>query len=111
MEIIVTESAKSLLAERTKGKDGVFKLKYDTDDCGCAVNGVAVLLFVHCGKAGEDIPMETNGPAIYYEKAKEIFFDEVMVLDYVEKTGCLQLKSNSQYFNPCMSLIDMTKHH
>ena len=34
---------------------------------------------------------------------------ENMVLDYKANTGCFQLKSDSQFYNPCMSLVDGRK--
>ncbi|CAM3873055.1 iron-sulfur cluster biosynthesis family protein [Mesobacillus zeae] len=107
VEITMTEAAMKMMAARTEGKQGIFKLKYDTDDCGCAVNGVAMLWFVDEAEK-KDMEAVTNGPRVLVEKAKEIFFDEKMIIDYVEKTGCFQLKSRNQYFNPCMSLVDMT---
>jgi uncharacterized protein YqkB len=106
MQLIITEVAEKKLTEKTEGKQGVFKIVYDTEDC-CAVNGIPMLWFVE--QADEmDRRMESNGLPIYIEKTKEVFFDEQMTIDYAEARGCFQLKSRNQYFNPCMSLIDQT---
>ncbi|MBM4762198.1 iron-sulfur cluster biosynthesis family protein [Bacillus sp. B15-48] len=106
MYITITENAEKKLIERTAGKNGVFKIKYDTENC-CAVNGIAVLWFVE-GPDEMDEVTETNSLTVYIEKTKKIFFDEEMTIDYVENRGCFQLKSRNQYFNPCMTLIDKT---
>jgi len=107
VKIMITEAAEKQLIERTAGKQGVFKIEYDTEDC-CAVNGIAMLWFVSTPNE-EDGAAETNGLPVFVEKAKEIFFDENMIIDFVPAKGCFQLKSPNQYFNPCMSFIDKTK--
>lgn len=103
MEIQITESAEKRLTAKTEGKQGVFKIVYDTEDC-CAVNGIAMLWFVGYPE-DTDSKVNTNGLPVFIEKTKEIFFDEKMTIDYAEGKGCFQLKSPNQYFNPCMSLI------
>lgn len=107
MQITITEAAEKKLLERTAGKEGVFRIEYDTENC-CAVNGIAVLWFVRQPN-DDDRVAETNSLPVFMEKSKEIFFDEEMTIDFAESRGCFQLKSRNQYFNPCMSLIDKTK--
>lgn len=107
MRITITEAAEKKLLERTAGKQGVFRIEYDTENC-CSVNGIAVLWFVRQPYEG-DGKAETNGLPVFMEKSKEIFFDEEMTIDFKESKGCFQLKSRNQYFNPSMSLIDKTK--
>jgi uncharacterized protein YqkB len=106
MEIIVTETAAKKLAERTAGKQGVFKIEYDTENC-CSVNGTAMLWFID-QPSDLDQKIQTNGLPVYMEKSKTIFFDEQMTIDYVASRGCFQLKSSNQFFNPSMGLIDKT---
>ena len=104
MQITITEAAEKKLTEKTAGKQGVFKIKYGTEDC-CAVNGIAMLWFV-AQPDDSDYQVETKELPVFIEKTKEIFFDEQMTIDYIDSKGCFQLKSPNQYFNPCMSLID-----
>jgi uncharacterized protein YqkB len=106
MEIIVTETAEKRLAEKTAGKQGVFKIEYDTENC-CSVNGTAMLWFID-QPSDLDQKIQTNGLPVYMEKSKTIFFDDKMTIDYVASRGCFQLKSPNQYFNPSMGLIDKT---
>ncbi len=104
MEISITEAAANKLNEKIAGREGNLKLVYDTDGCGCAVNGVVVLWFAP--EAAEDeIAIQTNERTIYVEKSKIVFFDEQMKIDFSKVTNCFQLKSPQQILNGHMSLI------
>ncbi|MFJ8256195.1 iron-sulfur cluster biosynthesis family protein [Peribacillus asahii] len=46
MYIEWTEKALTKVTEKMNGDSGYLLLKYDTDDCGCAVNGVTALWLV-----------------------------------------------------------------
>jgi uncharacterized protein YqkB len=104
MEIILTAAAAEKIKDRTSGRDGYLKLKYDTDGCGCAVNGVIALWFVP-EIEDHDMAIETNDRPIYVEKAKIVFFDEHMKIDFSKETNSFQLKSPSEILNGRMSLI------
>lgn len=104
MEINITEAAAEKINARTEGQEGYLKLKYDTDECGCAVNGVVVLWFVPV-LDNDDIAIETNDRTVYLEKSKLVFFDDQMKIDFSKATNCFQLKSPQQMLNGHMSLI------
>ncbi|GLB58090.1 iron-sulfur cluster biosynthesis family protein [Cytobacillus sp. NCCP-133] len=108
MEITVTEKAAEKLSERTAGKDGFLKLKYDIDGCGCVVSGVAALWLVD-ELDEDDREIKINAGSIYVEKSKEVFLDETLTIGFSEKANCFQLKSPNQYLNPRMSFFDKTK--
>ncbi|MDN3016617.1 iron-sulfur cluster biosynthesis family protein [Paenibacillus sp. BSR1-1] len=104
MEITITAEAAGKINERTENREGYLKLKYDTDGCGCAVNGVIALW--HVTKLDDtDIAIETNERTVYVEKSKMVFFDEQMKIDFSKATNCFQLKSPGQILNGHMSLI------
>lgn len=104
MEIMITSAAADKIKEKIAGCSGYLKLKYDTEGCGCAVDGVAALWFVP-ELDDDDIAIETNNQTIYVEKSKTIFFDEQMKVDFSDTTNSFQLKSPGQIFNGFMSLI------
>jgi uncharacterized protein YqkB len=104
VEINITETAVEKINERIKDRDGYLKLKYDTDGCGCAVNGVVALWFVPKLDA-DDVALETNDRTVYVEKSKTVFFDEQMKIDFSKATNCFQLKSPQQILNGHMSLV------
>ena len=104
MEISITETAIAKINQKIGVQTGYLKLVYDTDDCGCAVNGVVVLWFVPELEA-DDIKIETNDRPVYIPKAKEVFFDEKMTIDFSETSQIFQLKSPQQFLNGHMNFI------
>jgi uncharacterized protein YqkB len=104
VEIIITSAATEKINNRIADRDGYLKLKYDTDGCGCAVNGVVALWFVPKLDA-DDVAIETNDRTVYVEKSKTVFFDEQMKIDFSKVTNCFQLKSPQQILNGHMSLV------
>jgi uncharacterized protein YqkB len=104
MKINITEAAIEKINERTADRKGFLKLKYDTDGCGCAVNGVIALWFVPILEQ-DDIAIETNDQLVYVEKAKTVFLDDEMKIDFSPTANCFQLKSPQQILNGRMSLI------
>ncbi len=104
MEIFITAGAAEKINEKTAGREGYLILKYDIEGCGCAVDGVMALWFVPA-LDGDEITIETNDRPIYIEKAKLVFFDEKMKIDYSEAAHCFQLKSPQQILNGQMSFI------
>ncbi|WP_429631043.1 iron-sulfur cluster biosynthesis family protein [Anoxybacillus kestanbolensis] len=103
MNVTLTKRAIEHL-RRVQGNKHV-KLIYDTDGCGCAVNGVPMLLLVD-QLDEHDVEIETNDMPIWMEKHQLIFFDDQMTLDVVDGAGCFQLKSPNQILNPRMSLVE-----
>ncbi|MDE3839492.1 heme biosynthesis protein HemY [Bacillus methanolicus] len=108
MEITLTDEAASKLDEKTAGKTGYLKLKYDTDGCGCAVNGVTALWFVS-ETDSDDEEIVTNNRSIFVEKSAKVLLDEKMKIDFLESANCFQLKSSGEIINGRMSFIDKTK--
>lgn len=104
VEINITAAAAEKINERVNGREGYLKLKYDTDGCGCAVNGVVALWFV-TELDSDDIEIETNDRTVYVEKSKTVFFDEQMKIDFSPSANCFQLKSPQQILNGHMSLL------
>ena len=104
VEINITAAAAEKINQRVNGREGYLKLKYDTDGCGCAVNGVVALWFVP-NLDSDDIAIETNDRTVYVEKSKTVFFDEQMKIDFSNAANCFQLKSPQQILNGHMSLL------
>ncbi|MGX6442655.1 iron-sulfur cluster biosynthesis family protein [Neobacillus sp. K501] len=107
MEIKMTPAAAEKINERTEGKKGFLKLKYDTEGCGCAVSGVIALWFVP-DVDEDDVRIETNSQPVYIEKAKTVFFDDQMTIDFSREANSFQLKSPGQILNGRMSMIIKT---
>jgi uncharacterized protein YqkB len=88
----------------------MLKLKYDTDGCGCLVDGVIALWLVDEAD-DDDIAVETNFVPVLVEKSRLVFYDEVMTIDVVEGTSSFLLKSSGQILNPRMPLIEVSEQH
>jgi uncharacterized protein YqkB len=88
----------------------MLKLKYDTDGCGCLVDGVIALWLVDEAD-DDDIAVETNFVPVLVEKSRLVFYDEVMTIDVVEGTSSFLLKSPGQILNPRMPLIEVSEQH
>lgn len=104
MEIMITDPAVAKIKEKITDRKGYLKLKYDTEGCGCAVDGVAVLWFVP-ELEDDDIAIKTNAQTIYVEKAKTVFFDEKMKLDFPQTSNWFRLSSSQQILNGQMNLM------
>ncbi|WP_164716301.1 iron-sulfur cluster biosynthesis family protein [Paenibacillus whitsoniae] len=105
MNITFTESAVARLTPSLKEPGTFLRLVFDTEGCGCSVNGVPTLWLVSETAAG-DLSAATNFVPVYYKAKDEIFFEEHMKLDFNEATKSYILKSNNQIYNATMSLVD-----
>lgn len=106
MKIELTSSAVNRLAQEL-GNNEMLKLVYDTDGCGCAVNGIAQLWKVsHQGP--DDVSADASPYPFVYLQEQEIFFDDTMKLDFRDDKKTFVLSSPSQYYNASLPLIDKT---
>jgi uncharacterized protein YqkB len=81
------------------------KLAYDSEGCGCAVNGVAALWIVD-GPDGDDVESTGSPYRVLFDKKHEVFFDDAMTVDYNMSRRAFTLKSKQQIYNSMMRLID-----
>ncbi|WNR42307.1 iron-sulfur cluster biosynthesis family protein [Paenibacillus roseipurpureus] len=105
MYITFTDTALERLTPFTANNNTLLKLVFDTEGCGCSVNGVPTLWLVP-EASKEDATAETNAFPLIYKAKDEIFFEENMKIDYHEATKSYILKSNNQIYNAGMSLVD-----
>ncbi|WP_456274144.1 iron-sulfur cluster biosynthesis family protein [Bacillus sp. AK031] len=104
MEITITTNALEVLKERIGDTEGFLKIKYDTEGCGCAVSGIPVLEYVE-KKGDEDIEITTDSMPVLVEKSKQVFYDNIMKIDFSSSSNTFQLKSPSQILNGRMNFI------
>ncbi len=103
MYIEWTAAAVAKINEKIDVENGYLLLKYDTDGCGCAVDGVSALWLI--SELEDDFKkVETNGVAIYIEKSKMVFFDERMKVKFEPTVNSFMLTSPNQILNPRLSL-------
>jgi uncharacterized protein YqkB len=105
MEITFTNEATQQLNQQLPAGSGELKLVFDSEGCGCSVDGVPALWIV--GQPGErDLRAAGTPYELLYDPKHEIFFEDRMSLDYSAKSRSYVLKSNGQIYNANMHLID-----
>jgi uncharacterized protein YqkB len=105
MHITFTDHAVEQINQQLPAGAGDLKLVFDSEGCGCSVNGVPTLWIVD--NPGErDLHAEGAPFELLYEPNHEIFFDDKMTLDYLAKSRSFVLKSSGQIYNANMQLID-----
>ncbi|MDK8179724.1 iron-sulfur cluster biosynthesis family protein [Paenibacillus sp. UMB4589-SE434] len=104
IDLQLTEAAIEAIEQQLNGT-GILKLIYDTDGCGCAVNGVPSLWLVSEPSAF-DVSILTNAPfPIVIDRHQTVFFEEQMRL-YTQGSGYYKLSSNQQIYSVHVACID-----
>ncbi|MGO4887180.1 iron-sulfur cluster biosynthesis family protein [Anaerobacillus sp. MEB173] len=104
MKLMFTDMAMLQIKKRIK-EEKMFQLKltYDSDDCGCAVNGISFLQVIEQPNKN-DKKLITNFVPTYIEQRHEIFFDEEMKVEFDERSYAFRLSSPQQIINPRLAL-------
>ncbi|GAA3406866.1 iron-sulfur cluster biosynthesis family protein [Paenibacillus hodogayensis] len=107
MYIEFTDSAAEWIRSRffTANASGAIRLAYDTEGCGCAVNGVAALWLV-ASPVEDDQLARTNWFTVFYDPRQQLFFEDKLVVDRKADQQALVLKSSQQTYNASMRVID-----
>ncbi|MEX1029181.1 MAG: iron-sulfur cluster biosynthesis family protein [Paenibacillaceae bacterium] len=107
MTIIPTQEALDKLLHMFPSEQPTIKIVYDTEGCGCAVNGV-VQLWRTDGMSSEDEIGYDQDIRIVYAARQEVFFEDQLTLGYNKIGRAFELKSKSQIYNSSIPLIDKT---
>jgi uncharacterized protein YqkB len=107
MNIHFTDEAAAHIRDTyfAKSAAGAIKLAYDTEGCGCAVNGVAALWLVDSPEE-DDMLARSNVFTIFYDPRHEVYFEERLLVDKRGDARDFVLKSSAQTYNPSMKVID-----
>jgi uncharacterized protein YqkB len=107
MNIMFTEEASAYIRERhfVASAAGAIKLAYDTEGCGCAVNGVAALWIVDNPEEDDQLA-RSNLFTVFYDPKQELFFEDKLTVDRRPGQQSFVLKSTQQTYNPSMRVID-----
>ncbi|MEH6945335.1 iron-sulfur cluster biosynthesis family protein [Bacillus sp. JJ722] len=107
MRIVWDASAIHKIKEMTNGKEGFFKLIYDTEDCGCD-DGVTTLWFIS-EPEGNEIEAETNFSKILVDRDKVVYMEEELKISCVEESHVFRLTSPNGIINPFMRFYNWVK--
>lgn len=106
MQIQLTDSAARQVSDLV-GADSALQLVFDSEGCGCAVSGVPQLWIIPRESAGDELLKAAEKPVpILYEPRHEVFFEDLMKLDYAAEKLSFRLSSKQQIYNNSMSLVD-----
>ncbi|MBM7552383.1 iron-sulfur cluster biosynthesis family protein [Thalassobacillus pellis] len=106
MKLTITDSAKIQL-ESLRGEEHPYlRLFYDTDDCGCGVNGVPTVRWTS-HRTEWDKSIESTDYSVIVHKQQAIFFSEKLKLDAYG--GALRLSSPEGILNPAISGREIVK--
>ncbi|PYI55945.1 iron-sulfur cluster biosynthesis family protein [Paenibacillus flagellatus] len=108
MNVHFTEEAAEFVRSRffADSSAGALKLAYDTDGCGCAVNGVAALWVVDSPEE-DDRLARSNVFTVFFDPRQELFFEDRLTVDRKPGQQTLVLKSSQQTYNPAMKTTDL----
>lgn len=102
MKVNITENAQKFLSKFVNENEALI-LIYDTEGCGCAVNGIPQLFISSIQYVLKYEKIKTDSIPIYMYKKQMIFFDEELTIDCLNNNK-LKLYSNNQIFSNHMSV-------
>ncbi|MFD1171637.1 iron-sulfur cluster biosynthesis family protein [Oceanobacillus picturae] len=97
MELHITPAAEEELGKRNVNKNRYVVLWYDTEGCGCGVNGVPTIRFTN-GDTNDYFEIESDSFPVLIQEHQKVFFAESMKLDVIN--GMLRLSSPEGILNP-----------
>ncbi|MFC5531862.1 iron-sulfur cluster biosynthesis family protein [Cohnella yongneupensis] len=84
-----------------------WKLVFDTEGCGCSVNGVPTFWHVSSPDP-DDIQAGSNGVEVWIKPQHELFFDEILRVTYLPEHRSFKLASDGQIYTNRLKLQDRT---
>lgn len=104
MHFTFTNSAVERLNPYLQDGEHSLKLLYDTEGCGCVVNGVPTLLLVKEGDA-DDVSGQGDPFEVWYEPRYEVFFEPELTIDYSPERRAFTLKSDNQIYTNSLRFL------
>lgn len=97
--------AEAVLRTRFGADISGFRLVYDTEGCGCAVNGVPALWAVDGAMPG-DVAAESGPLALWLDEQQSVFFDDALRIDYRSDRQSFSLASDNQTYTTRLVIED-----
>lgn len=104
MKITFSPAASERLSSELPGESARLKLLYDTDGCGCVMNGVPTLLRIDRPEEG-DVKAAGGPYEVWYEKRYEVFFEDELKVDCRPGTPSFILRSDNQTYTTHLRLL------
>ncbi|SFL83718.1 Uncharacterized protein YqkB [Gracilibacillus orientalis] len=97
MQLTITKTALDKLESLTTKKSTILALTYDTEGCGCGVNGMATIALIAKQEANHK-EVDCDQFDVVVHKQEATFFSKEMTLDYNGTT--FRLSSPNEMLNP-----------
>lgn len=82
-----------------------WKLVFDNEGCGCAVNGVPTF-WLGAAPDPQDVPVGTNAGEGWIQPQHELYFDERLRVSYLPEHRSFKLSSDGQTYTNRLKLED-----
>ncbi|WP_028783116.1 iron-sulfur cluster biosynthesis family protein [Thalassobacillus devorans] len=106
MELKVTSEAKTKLQSLNPENKRYLRLFYDTEGCGCGVNGVPTLRWTE-KRTDWDQEVESDEFEVIVHKQQAVFFNKQLRL--AVSNGSLRLSSPNEILNPVIPGSEVMK--
>ena len=104
--IELTPQAERKIKDKIGSRPGSLRLIYDTEGCGCAVNGIPGLRIIDQPDE-DDMPLGSGGSvAMFMNRRQEVFFENRMKLDVTPDQYAFRLDSDGQTYGTNIQIID-----
>ncbi|MBB3110395.1 uncharacterized protein YqkB [Paenibacillus phyllosphaerae] len=104
MHFTFTPAAIDRLTPELEGTGKELRLLYDTEGCGCVMNGVPTLQLIDTSFFGDK--QGTGDPyAVWYEPNYEVFFEDYLKIDFNAARNAFILKSDNQTYTTNLRLL------
>jgi uncharacterized protein YqkB len=107
MQLQISEAAVERLKPHMGNQlDHAFHLIYDTEGCGCAVNGVPTLKWLPNNHDihKKYISISEFPIPVRITENDAVFFEEKMYLDFTSSNLCYRLSGPGQIYHGCMNV-------
>lgn len=105
MKLHITEKAYHKLNDLNQDRNKILALTYDTEGCGCGVNGMPTFLLVSEAEENTE-EVDCDQYTVTVHKQQATFFAEEMKLDYNGAT--FRLSSPNEMLNPFINTASVT---
>jgi uncharacterized protein YqkB len=105
MKMVWSDEAVEQLRARFGADVRGFRLVYDTEGCGCAVNGVPALWAADQPGPG-DVAADSEPLSLWHDPRNAIYFEDVLRVAYIPERQSFRLSSDSQTYTTRLVLVD-----
>jgi uncharacterized protein YqkB len=107
MHLTITPEAAARMEQFvTADENHAFYLIYDTEGCGCAVNGVPTLKWQSSEPHGpmQFVQLCELPHPVYVSTHDALFFEDAMKLAFDSSTFCFKLSGTGQIYHHCLTV-------